>query len=259
MVRGRGQAIGLVAVAVLAVGIGSHALGVRAGQRSLASADLPLAPPLPDASLQPRLQALAQRQGEFEARLQRLEVLGRRLVQLAQLPPHEFDFDAAPVPVPQRLEQAELTLPALESALLSRRLGAARHPDRNPLDRGALSSDFGVRSDPFSGAAAQHEGVDLAGPAGTAVRAAAAGVVRYAGERDGFGRVVEIDHGNGYVSRYAHAQRSLVTAGQAVGRGQPVALLGDSGRSTGSHLHFEVLRNGRPVDPLGLSGRPVDR
>lgn len=243
-----------MAVALVAVAVGSHAWGVRAGQRSLALAG-PSVEPLPDPPLQARLHALAQRQGEFEARLQRLEALGRRVVQLAQLPPGEFEFDRAPVPVPQRLEQAELSLPALESALLSRRLGAARHPDRNPLDQGALSSDFGLRADPFSGAAAQHEGVDLAGPPGTPVRAAAAGVVRYAGERAGYGRMVEIDHGNGYVSRYAHAQRSLVTAGQAVGRGQPVALLGDSGRSTAPHLHFEVLRNGRPVDPLGLTGR----
>lgn len=255
MVLGRAQVGGLVAVAVLAVAVGSHALGVRAGQRSLAQAGPPTVEPIRDPALQARLQALVQRQGEFEARLQRLEVLGRRVVQWAQLPPGEFEFEQAPRSMPLRLEQAELTLPALESALLSRRLGAVRHPDRNPLDRGALSSDFGLRADPFSGAAAQHEGVDLTGPPGTPVRAAAAGVVRYAGDRDGYGRVVEIDHGNGYVSRYAHAQRSLVTAGQAVGRGQPVALLGGSGRSTGPHLHFEVLRNGRPVDPLALAGR----
>ena len=118
-----------------------------------------------------------------------------------------------------------------------------------------LSSLYGERADPLSGELALHQGIDIAGGAGTTVVAAAAGVVSAAGWREGYGTIVEITHGNGFVTRYAHAQRSLVVARQTVRRGQPVALLGESGRTTGPHLHFEVLRDGRPVDPLGLARR----
>jgi murein DD-endopeptidase MepM/ murein hydrolase activator NlpD len=262
-------AVLFTSVAALSVLATAYALGVRAGQRSLAAVPLPV-PLSIDAPQQSRLDGLDLRLGQFEARLLRLETLGRRLVQLAQLPVQEFNFDvpAAVVPaaptaaveqraqaVSRRIESQDVQLPVLETALVSRRMAAALRPDGRPVDRGVLSSLYGERADPLSGERAQHQGIDIAGGAGTAVVAAAAGVVSAAGWREGYGTVVEITHGNGFVTRYAHAQRSLVVTGQTVRRGQPVALLGDSGRTTGPHLHFEVLRDGRPVDPLALARR----
>ncbi|MCX7035865.1 MAG: M23 family metallopeptidase [Proteobacteria bacterium] len=263
MLSRRPFAVLFASVAGLSVLATAYALGVRAGQRSLIAVPVPLSV---DAPQQPRLDGLDLRLGQFEARLLRLETLGRRLVQLAQLPAQEFNFDAPPAAptaafeqraqaVSRRIESQDVQLPVLETALVSRRMAAALRPDGRPVDRGVLSSLYGERADPLSGELAQHQGIDIAGGAGTAVVAAAAGVVSAAGWRDGYGTIVEITHGNGFVTRYAHAQRSLVVAGQTVRRGQPVALLGESGRTTGPHLHFEVLRDGRPVDPLALARR----
>ena len=263
MLSRRPFAVLFASVAGLSVLATAYALGVRAGQRSLIAVPVPQAV---DAPQQPRLDGLDLRLGQFEARLLRLETLGRRLVQLAQLPAQEFNFDAPPAVPPaaveqraqavsRRIESQDVQLPVLETALVSRRMAAALRPDGRPVDRGVLSSLYGERADPLSGELAQHQGIDIAGGAGTAVVAAAAGVVSAAGWREGYGTIVEITHGNGFVTRYAHAQRSLVVAGQTVRRGQPVALLGESGRTTGPHLHFEVLRDGRPVDPLALARR----
>ncbi len=267
MLSRRPFAVLFASVAGLSVLATAYALGVRAGQRSVVSVPAPQAV---DAPQQPRLDGLDLRLGQFEARLLRLETLGRRLVQLAQLPAQEFNFDSPPAVAPaaptaaveqraqavgQRIESQDVQLPVVETALISRRMAAVLRPDGRPVDRGVLSSLYGERADPLSGELAQHQGIDIAGGAGTAVVAAAAGVVSAAGWREGYGTVVEITHGNGFVTRYAHAQRSLVVTGQTVRRGQPVALLGDSGRTTGPHLHFEVLRDGRPVDPLALARR----
>jgi murein DD-endopeptidase MepM/ murein hydrolase activator NlpD len=118
--------------------------------------------------------------------------------------------------------------------------------------QGWISSYFGQRTDPFSGRRAYHRGVDFAGPAGSQVVAVASGVVTYSKDRFGYGKTVEINHGNGYVTRYAHNQRTLVTPGDTVQKGQAIALIGSTGRSTGPHLHFEVLKNGRAVDPMSF-------
>jgi murein DD-endopeptidase MepM/ murein hydrolase activator NlpD len=118
-----------------------------------------------------------------------------------------------------------------------------------PVRDATTSSHFGLRSDPITGHRASHPGVDLAAPGGAAIEASAAGVVLAAGPRGGYGLAVEIDHGSGITTLYAHASQLLVEPGQRVERGEPVALLGDTGRSTGPHLHFEVRSGGRPVDP----------
>ena len=97
--------------------------------------------------------------------------------------------------------------------------------------------------------------MDFAGSVGSPVTAVAAGVVTWAGERTGYGKLVEINHGDGFTTRYAHNERTLVTVGQTVKRGESIALMGSTGRSTGPHVHFEVLRNGRQVDPLSFIGR----
>jgi len=146
-------------------------------------------------------------------------------------------------------------LSALENVIIDRDLKKQIHPEGRPVAGGFISSYFGEREDPFSGEEAYHKGVDFAGSAGANVMAVAAGVVTWAGNRTGYGNLVEINHGDGYITRYAHNQRTLVSVGQTVKRGDPVALMGSTGRSTGPHVHFEVVRNGRQVDPLSFIGR----
>lgn len=117
-----------------------------------------------------------------------------------------------------------------------------------------LSSGFGTRIDPFHGRARTHHGLDIPGSAGTPILASAPGRVAFAGPAGGYGWMVEIDHGGGLATRYAHLSQILVARNQAVSLQQPIALMGSTGRSTGNHLHFEVRLNGRPTDPLGWFG-----
>lgn len=145
---------------------------------------------------------------------------------------------AAPAPSPAAPGPAPAAPPAPASRGLS----------RLPVE-GAVTSGFGLRADPFTGDAALHRGMDVGAPEGTPIRAPAAGVVRSAGERGGYGHAVEIDHGGGLVTLYGHASELLVSAGDRVAAGQEIARVGRSGRATGAHLHFEVRMGGRPVDP----------
>ena len=124
-------------------------------------------------------------------------------------------------------------------------------------DIGVVSSGFGPRRDPFDGVTRMHDGVDIAVPAGTPIAAAAGGKVIFSGAAGGYGNMVEIAHDNGLVTRYAHTAANLVTVGDAVKLGQSIALVGNTGRSTGAHLHFEVRRDGKPVDPATLLGALV--
>ena len=225
------------------------------------------------------LQALTQRLGELQAQVLRLNALGSRLAQLAGLDKNEFNFNAtvgvggpsaltaagsarAPLAVNelpsllsaleqlgQQIETKSLHLNTLESVLRDRRVKAAATPLGWPVTGGWVSSHFGVRADPFTGKRAYHEGVDIANRLGADIRAMAEGIVTYAGPRDGYGLMVEVTHGRGQATRYAHAQAILVKEGDRVSRGQPIARVGSSGRSTGPHLHFEVLQDGRQVDP----------
>ena len=137
----------------------------------------------------------------------------------------------------------------------ARELKEEIHPEGRPVTTGYISSYFGERADPFDGREAFHKGVDFAGALGSDVVAVAAGVVTWAGERSGYGKLIEINHGDGYATRYAHNSRTLVSVGQTVKRGEAVALMGSTGHSTGPHVHFEVLHNGRQVDPLSFIGR----
>lgn len=224
--------------------------------------------------------ALAARVGQMHARLLRLDALGKRLVEAANLDRGEFDFDAPPavggpdeafeatggVPsVPSlddllgslgsAIDDRSRQLAALETLIFSRELARQVVPGGRPVESGYISSFFGGRTDPFHGRTAFHSGIDFAGAAGTRVLAAADGVVSFAGRDGNYGKLVEITHGNGYVTRYAHNSTILVETGATVRRGDPVALMGSTGRSTGTHLHFEVLREGRPVNPLSFVGR----
>ena len=228
--------------------------------------------------LQLRVDAMAMRLGEVNAHVIRLDALGKRLTEMADIDSREFNFDRDPprggpegdgegmsaqIPdlsamlaqLEQRVDLRESQLSALENVILARELHQEIHPEGRPVAKGFISSYFGERDDPFTGHEAFHKGVDFAGTAGERVMAVAAGVVTWAGERSGFGKLVEINHGDGYVTRYAHNERTLVTVGQTVKRGERIALMGSTGRSTGPHVHFEVLRNGRQVNPLSFVGR----
>lgn len=216
------------------------------------------------------LNALAQRMGRMQARLLRLDALGARLTHMAGIDNKEFDFSSGPAlggparPEPgsrhiniigsldqlrDALNRKTEHLAALESVLMDRQLTAAVTPSGWPTRGGWISSRFGLRADPFSGKRSYHDGVDIAARMGTPILAMADGVVSWSGERSGFGIMVEITHGQGYTTRYAHASAVLVKIGDRVTKGQPVANVGSSGRSTGPHLHVEVRRLGRVVDP----------
>lgn len=225
-------------------------------------------------SAQENLNALTKRLAELQSRVVRLDALGERLTEMASLDKGEFDFGNAPAvggpsdssvvigelgaadflssfeSLNKQLEDREQQLGVLESLLMTRNLQSEVHPDGFPAEKGWLSSFFGIRTDPFTGRLAHHDGIDVAGKLGSNVLAVAAGVVTWSGDRFGYGNLVEVNHGNGYVTRYGHNQKNLVKVGDTVKKGQILARMGSSGRSTGPHVHFEVLRDGRAVDPV---------
>lgn len=225
-------------------------------------------------SLQQNIDALALRLGQMNAHVVRLDALGARLTQMANLDDGEFDFTTAPPlggpeelltdadamqidnvvmaldALDEQLADRSRQLGVLEDFLLNRKLRDEVHPEGRPVTAGYISSRFGSRNDPFTGRRAFHKGVDFAGRAGADVVAVASGVVVWSGPRYGYGQLVEINHGNGLSTRYAHNADNLVAVGDTVKRGQVIARIGDTGRATGPNLHFEVLRDGRAVDPL---------
>jgi murein DD-endopeptidase MepM/ murein hydrolase activator NlpD len=222
-----------------------------------------------------QLDALAIKLGQLQAQATRLNALGERLAQVGKLDNGEFNFDQPPpmggvevstggeaYALPQTLDASinqlasqfdtqEAQLSAMQSLLMNARIDSDLKPTGMPAD-GYISSYFGVRADPFDGRAARHTGLDIAVPYGTPVHTVAEGMVTYAGVRSGYGNVVEIDHGNGYMTRYAHNSRLLVHPGQHVRVGDEIAEAGSTGRSTGSHVHFEVWYDGRVVNPLAF-------
>lgn len=223
---------------------------------------------------QEQLDALAIRMGELNARAIRLDALGSRLTDMADLKDGEFDFDSEPaiggplepVDTPEdgqiadflsemksmdkALHDQEQQLSILEGLLMTRKLNERVSPKGRPVKAGYISSYFGHRADPFTGKDANHRGVDFAGKRGADVIAVAAGVVTYSGPRSGYGNMVEVSHGNGLVTRYAHNEENLVTPGEQVQPGQTIALMGSTGRATGPNLHFEVRYQGRAVNPV---------
>jgi murein DD-endopeptidase MepM/ murein hydrolase activator NlpD len=225
-----------------------------------------------------RLQALSLTVAEMEARLVRLDAMGQRLTGLAGLDDGEFDFSTTPavggplelVPqlegapstlagemgdLEQRIADREQQLDVLQALLSNRQLHDDTYLSGRPIEKGWMSSAFGRRKDPFTGQPVWHQGVDFAGKAGSDIVAVAGGVVTWAGERYGYGQMVEVSHGGGYSTRYAHNEENLVKVGDLVKKGQVIALMGSSGRSTGPHVHYEVYKHGRPVDPASYVRR----
>lgn len=219
------------------------------------------------------LNAFSVRLGQLNAHVIRLDALGDRLTRMAGLDEGEFNFDSMPAQggpetagdvendsLPQlvsaldglaaQIDDREQQLTVLENLLMNRNLQDQVMPAGRPITKGWLSSYFGVRTDPFTGKRARHYGLDFAGADGAEVVAVGAGVVTYSGPRYGYGNMIEINHGNGFITRYAHNKENLVSVGDVIKKGQLVALMGSSGRSTGPHVHFEVLQNGKVVNPL---------
>ena len=224
------------------------------------------------ASARANLDALALRVGQIQAQMLRLDALGQRLVNKADIDREEFDFDSLPATggpqeserlAPTELEDFIATLDeldasledrtnkltVLETLLMDRSLSERLMPSGRPVDVGWLSSKFGKRADPFTGKQDFHEGMDFAAREGAEVLAVGDGVVTWSDKRSGYGNLVEINHGNGYVTRYGHNKSNLVEVGETVKKGQQIAMIGSTGRSTGPHVHFEVLRNGKSVNP----------
>jgi murein DD-endopeptidase MepM/ murein hydrolase activator NlpD len=148
-----------------------------------------------------------------------------------------------------KIEDRGEKLTAMESMLIDQVLQDQTIPAGRPITSGWVSSLFGTRADPMTGKREFHEGMDFAGKAGLPVVSVASGIVTWSGKRYGYGDLVEINHGNGYQTRYAHNKKNLVVVGQKVEKGQMIAVMGSSGRSTGTHLHFEVVQNGKQVNP----------
>ncbi|WP_317930914.1 M23 family metallopeptidase [Halioxenophilus sp. WMMB6] len=219
-----------------------------------------------------QLSALTLRVAELQARLLRIDALGERLTTAADLDAGEFDFSQAPAlggpenssesisfdppsfidvidELAAQIEDRQQQLDTLEALMANRKIQNDVFIAGRPIKKGWISSFYGRRTDPFNGHLAWHSGMDFAGQLNSDVVAVASGVVTWSGDRYGYGQMVEINHGSGFSTRYAHNSENLVAVGDVVKKGQIVALMGSSGRSTGPHVHFEVYKNGRPVDP----------
>lgn len=215
----------------------------------------------------------AKQLGGLQAETIRLRMFSERLAEIAGFDSSDFSLDEHPgqggieeegsplssealdrgiQKLSQDLESQQETLSALEQYLLTEDTIAASIPTGQPVDGGWVSSFYGYRIDPFNGKKTFHEGLDIAAQSGSNVLAVADGIVSWVGQRGGYGGLVEIDHGNGYVTRYAHNKVIEVKKGERVKKGQTLALMGSTGRSTGPHVHFEVLRDGQHVNPYNF-------
>ena len=218
------------------------------------------------------MNALALKLGRIQASSTRINALGERLAKLGKLDDGEFNFSSEPdmggpahepigmkMPPNQfstelfrlqrQLAQQSRQLTVLEELLEDRSLDQSLMPTGIPVHHGYTSSSYGFRPDPINGTRQFHPGIDFDGELGDDIVAVAGGVVSFSGRKNGYGNVVEIDHGNDYVTRYAHNSRNISQVGDPVRPGDIIAKMGSTGRSTGTHVHFEVWENGRVVNP----------
>jgi len=225
-----------------------------------------------------QLEALTLRLAMLQARLVRLDAVGERITSIADLDTGEFDF-SQPVTIggpeygasqpysssgftsaleqlEEQLEDRQQQLEILEGLMVDRKIESDVFIGGRPLDTGWIASRFGQRPDPFTGKLSFHAGIDFTtGKSGAEINTVAAGVVTWSGPRSGYGLMVEVNHGNGFTTRYAHSEKLFVEVGDVVSKGQNIALVGSTGRSTGPHVHFEVYKNGRVVDPAAYIHR----
>ena len=244
-----------------------------------------------------KLEAMTRKLAELQARVTRLDALGTYLTSLAGLDEGEFDFISEPAlgglfrsaddvltavdsdskvvsraahdtVMPDEihehfellsvlLDDRDTQLDVLSGLLFDADTRAESIPSGRPVTSGWLSSNYGYRHDPFNGRKAWHQGVDFAGKKGDAIIAVASGLVSWSGERSGYGITVEVAHGDGLITRYAHSENALVKVGDLVRKGETIATMGSTGRSTGPHVHFEVLKYGRLVDPSSYIHRTL--
>lgn len=220
---------------------------------------------------QAQLAHMTQQLARLQTRLSRLDALGERLTELAELSDGEFDFSSEPGlggpelrnksmsqetdvqevidRLADRIDNRTQQMKLLEQLIMNRSVDSNAMLDFVPVQEGYVSSSFGRRSDPITGRIAMHTGTDFSAPRGTPIFAVGAGVVTFSGRNGAYGNMVEISHGDGYKTRYAHAHELKVEKGDLVSKGQQIATVGSTGRSTGPHLHFEVYRNGMAVNP----------
>ncbi|MFQ5518402.1 MAG: M23 family metallopeptidase [Mariprofundus sp.] len=227
---------------------------------------------------QQKLAVYARALGQIQARMARLDALGSRLVDVASLDKSEFDFDLEPAfggPRQQqpdlfaieaglrdglqyldgRLKQTGAQLSAVDYLLENKRTELQARPHAWPTEGGWISSRFGPRIDPFSGAPAKHQGIDIANRFGAPVVASSRGIVTFAGKMIDFGYVVDIEHGYGYKTRYAHMESLSVKVGDVVAGNKLLGRVGSTGHSTGPHLHYEVRRYGKLINPRSFLPR----
>lgn len=229
--------------------------------------------------LQDNLNVMASKLGHMQAQLLRLDALGERLAESSGIRSRGFSFNGTPgqggahrdfpseeltfsefnhkfQELAMMLDERTDKLSALDSLLRRDRLAKYVVPSAMPVETDWYSSGYGYRIDPFTGKKAFHEGVDFSAEIGTPIKAAAGGVVVYSDRHPEYGNMVEIDHGDDLVSRYAHASKRLVKLGQVVLQGQKIAEVGNTGRSTGAHLHFEIRHKDKPLNPSRFLKKP---
>jgi murein DD-endopeptidase MepM/ murein hydrolase activator NlpD len=222
---------------------------------------------------QQRMTGVMLKLANMQSQIQRLDALGASLVEQAKLNPDEFSFgktldmggpaDILSVDIQvqdallskmtamlEKIRNKAQELVVLESLMLSHHISQESRLEGKPISSGWLSSYYGIRKDPFSGLPAMHKGLDFAGKEGERVLATGAGIITWSGSRYGYGNLVEIDHGDGLITRYGHNKEVNVKIGDVVTKGQTIAEMGNTGRSTGAHVHYEVIRNGKHQDPL---------
>ncbi|WP_206485039.1 M23 family metallopeptidase [Thalassotalea sp. G2M2-11] len=222
---------------------------------------------------QQQVLALTMKLAELQSQVLRLNALGDRLADEANIPEKEFNFHQAPpsggpmtqhlseqksldellveiAKVEKTLEIEEKQLTMLESLTLGHYIENTSYLSGRPITKGWLSSYFGTRKDPFTGRPATHKGVDFAGKEDSEIITTAAGVVTWAGDRYGYGKLIEINHGKGLKTRYGHNKKILVKVGDVVSKGQVIGRMGSTGRSTGPHVHYEILRNNTQINPI---------
>ncbi len=221
-----------------------------------------------------QLTALTMKLAELQSHALRLNALGERLADDANIPEQEFNFQTLPtsggfsetkgdigrksfaqllVDITQLenyLDHKESQLNMLESLTLGHHIENTRYLSGRPITKGWLSSYFGIRKDPFNGRPSMHKGIDFAGKEGGEIIATASGIVSWADDRYGYGLLIEINHGDGLKTRYGHNKQLLVTVGDVVSKGQVIARMGSTGRSTGPHVHYEILHNDKQINPI---------
>jgi len=221
-----------------------------------------------------QLTALTIKLAELQSHVLRLNALGERLADGANIPEQEFNFEQHPpsggpasitkeiseksfsqllieiTQLEKSLNHEENQLQMLESLTLGHHIENTRYLSGRPISKGWLSSYFGMRKDPFNGRPAMHKGIDFAGKEDGDIIATASGVVSWSDNRYGYGKLIEIKHGDGLKTRYGHNKKLLVTVGDVVTKGQVIAKMGSTGRSTGPHVHYEILHNNKQINPL---------